>query len=72
MSLSETLGNILDSKLHFNIHVDNKIKKCYKIMSLIKRLSVICFAYHLQILHMTKSGLWTYMINQKIKIFKIN
>ena len=35
MSSSETLGNILDySKLHFNIHVDNKIKKCYKIMSL--------------------------------------
>ena len=28
------------SKLDFNILVDNKIKKCYKIIGLIKRLSV--------------------------------
>ena len=34
------LGIILDSKLDFNIHVDNKIKKCYKIIGIIKRLSV--------------------------------
>ena len=34
------LGNILDSKLDFNIHVDNKIKKFYKIVGIIKRLSV--------------------------------
>ena len=32
------LGIILDSKLNFNIHVDNKIKKCYKIIGLIKGL----------------------------------
>ena len=34
------LLNILDSKLDFNIHVDNKIEKCYKIIVIIKRLSV--------------------------------
>ena len=34
------LGIILDSKLDFNIHVDNKIKKCYKMIGIIKRLSV--------------------------------
>ena len=27
------LGIILDSKLDFNIHVDNKIKKCYRMVS---------------------------------------
>ena len=34
------LGIILDSKLDFNIHVDNKIKKCYRMIGIIKRLSV--------------------------------
>ena len=34
------LGIILDSKLDFDIHVDNKIKKCCKTKGLIKRLSV--------------------------------
>ena len=34
------LGSILDSKLDFNTRVDNKIKKCYQIICLIKRLSV--------------------------------
>ena len=34
------LGIILNSKLDFNIHVDNKIKKCYKMIGIIKRLSV--------------------------------
>ena len=33
-------GIVLDSKLDFIIHVDNKIKKSYKIIGLIKRLSV--------------------------------
>ena len=28
-------GIILDSKLDFNIHVDNRIKKCYKIIGII-------------------------------------
>ena len=42
------LGIILDSKLDLNIHVDNKIKKC--------------FTYHLQILYQTTSGLWRYHI----------
>ena len=61
------LGIILDSKLDFNIHVDNKIKKCYRMIGIIKRLSVSqcsekSFAYHLQILHQTTSGLWRYLI----------
>ena len=34
------LGSILDSKLDFNIHVVNKIKKCYRMTGIIKRLSV--------------------------------
>ena len=34
------LGIILDSKLDFDIHVDNKIKKCCKTKGLIKRLLV--------------------------------
>ena len=34
------LGIILDSKLFFNIHVDNKIKKCYRMIGITKRLSV--------------------------------
>ena len=34
------LGIILDSKLDFNIYVDNKIKKCYRMIVIIKRLSV--------------------------------
>ena len=35
------LGLILDSKLDFNEHVDNKINKCNKIIVLIKRFSLI-------------------------------
>ena len=34
------LGIISDSKLDFNIHVDNKIKKCYRMIGIIKRLPV--------------------------------
>ena len=34
------LGIMLDSKLDFNIHVDSKTKKCYKIIGIIKRLSI--------------------------------
>ena len=34
------LGIILDSKLDFDIHVDNKIKQCYKMIGIIKRLSI--------------------------------
>ena len=35
------LGLILDSKLDFNEHIDNKINKCNKIIGLMKRLSLI-------------------------------
>ena len=34
------LGIVLDSKLNFNDHVDQKIKKCNRIISLISRLSI--------------------------------
>ena len=40
MSPSKHLGIVLDSKLNFNAHVDQKIKKCNRIISLIRRLSV--------------------------------
>ena len=36
----KNLGTILDSKLDYNIDVDNKIKKSYKIIGIMKRLSV--------------------------------
>ena len=31
---------ILDSKLNFNAHVDQKIEKCYRIVGLTRRLSI--------------------------------
>ena len=34
------LGIILDSNLNFNTHIDQKLKKCNKLIGLIKRLSV--------------------------------
>ena len=34
------LGIVLDSKLNFNTHIDQKIKKCNKLIGLMKRLSV--------------------------------
>ena len=34
------LGIALDSKLNFNAHVDQKIKKCNRIIGLIRRLSI--------------------------------
>ena len=34
------LGIVLDSKLNFNTHVAQKIKKCNKLIGLIKRLSI--------------------------------
>ena len=35
------LGLILDSKLDFNEHIDNKINKCNKIIGIMKRLPLI-------------------------------
>ena len=64
------LGNILDSKLDFNIHVDNKIKKFYKIVGIIKRLSVFREKFYLPSTNPSSDHIWTmkiyYMINQKI------
>ena len=34
------LGITLDSKLNFNRHVDQKIKKCNRIIGLIRQLSI--------------------------------
>ena len=70
-------GIILDLKLNFNIHVDNKIKKCYKIIGIIKRLSVsvprkaLLTIYKSFIRPHLDYGDILYIINQKIKIFKL-
>ena len=34
------LAIVLDSKLNFNIHIDQKIKKCNKLIELLKKLSI--------------------------------
>ena len=39
-SYQKHLGIVLDSKLNFNTHIDQKIKKCNKLIGLMKRLSV--------------------------------
>ena len=39
-SYQKHLGIVLDSKLNFNTHADQKIKKCNKLIGLMKRLSV--------------------------------
>ena len=39
-SHQKRLGIILDSKFNFNTHVTQKIKKCNKLLGLIKRLSI--------------------------------
>ena len=39
-SYQKHLGIVLDSKLNFNIRFDQKIKKCNKLIGLIKRLSI--------------------------------
>ena len=39
-SYQKHLGDILDSNLNFNAHIDQKIKKCNKMIGLIRRLSV--------------------------------
>ena len=33
-------GVVLDSKLDFNLHIEQKIKKCYKLIGIVRRLSV--------------------------------
>ena len=39
-SYQKHLGIVLDSKLNFNTHIDQKIKKCNKLIGLMKRISV--------------------------------
>ena len=40
-SSQKHLGLIMDNKLNFNVHVQNKITKCNKLIRTVKRLSVI-------------------------------
>ena len=39
-SYQKHLGIVLDLKLNFNIHIDQKIKKCNKLIELLKKLSI--------------------------------
>ena len=39
ISSQKHLGLILDERLNFNEHLENKINKCYKIIGFLKRLS---------------------------------
>ena len=74
-SYQKHLGIVLDLKLNCNTHIDQKIKKCNKLIGLMKRLSV----------NLPRSALLTiynsfirphldmvifYMINQIMKVFK--
>ena len=47
------LGIVLDSKFNFNAHVDQKIKKCNRIIGLIRRLSVTLARNALLIIYKT-------------------
>ena len=40
VEVHKRLGLSLDKKLDFNIHIDNKINKCSKIIGIMKRLSL--------------------------------
>ena len=66
------LGIILDLNLDFNIHVDNKILKSYKIIGIIKRLSASVQRRPLLTIYTNplSDHIWTmeisYIINQKI------
>ena len=65
-------GIILDSKLDFNIHVDNKILKSHKIIGIIKSLSASVPRKPLLTIYTNPLSdyIWTmeisYIINQKI------
>ena len=70
------LGIVLDSKLDFKFHVDQKIKKCNKLISLIRKLSVnvsrkALLIYTNCLLDLILTMVIFYMINQKMKIFKL-
>ena len=60
------LGVVLDLKLNFDTHIDQKIKKCDKMIGLIRQLSVNlpCDAYSICFFHKTSSWLWGYLISQ--------
>ena len=70
------MGDILDSKLDFNIHIEQKIKKCNKIIGLIRRLSISLPRKALLTIYKSLRLILTTvifcMINQTMKILKIN
>ena len=74
------LGIILDLKFEFNIRFDNKIRKYYKIISIIKPYyhnpSIFRDKLYLSSTNPSSNHIWSmeiyYMINQKIKIFRVN
>ena len=67
------LGVILDSSLNFNTHIDQKIKKCNKLIGLLRRLSVNLPRNALLTIYKSFIILTMaiyYMINLIMKIFK--
>ena len=71
------LGIVLDSKLNFNAHVDQKIKKCNRIIGLIRRLSInlprnSLLTIYKSFIDLISTMVIFYMINQTIKIFRTN
>ena len=68
------LGVVLDSNLNFNTHIDQKIKKCDKIIGLARRLSVKVPRNALQYINLSRDLILTkvmsYMINQAMMIFQ--
>ena len=67
---------VLDSKLDSEFHVDQKSKKCNKLIGLIRRLSVTvprnALLYTNRLLDLILAMVIFYMINQKMKILKTN
>ena len=75
------LGIVLNSKLNFSAHVDQKIKKGNRLIGLIRWLfsrqsSLKCFTYNITILNLPQDLILTvvifYMIYRTMKIFRIN
>ena len=74
MFAPKALDVVLDSKLDFSIHIEHKIKRCNKIIALLRRLSV-CFprkSLYINLLSDLKSTKAIFcMTNQTIKTLKV-
>ena len=76
------LGIVLDSKLNFNAHVDQKTKRYSRIISLVRRLSITLPRNALLTIYKSfvrphlnygdKPNNEIYVINQTMKIFRTN